>query len=141
MNKITETVQQNAPFDKEIIKKYIKFPLNFDGLSYVWDSNYNTIAQKYQCISRENMEEFVNIVNDIWYDSFLPNFDDELDTEYYILDTKYMNIWLLDEQSIISIRGWGKFQYEKNGEEIYTEVGKFLTYCCNRGKFEVNLLK
>jgi hypothetical protein len=108
-------MQHKALFDIEIIKNNIEFPLTFDGYGYIFDQDGTMIAQKCKNLSRESAQDFVNLVN---------SFD---------LNNKF--------KPIISIRGWGHWQYVPNGENIYKNIANFLTYCCNCENFDVNLLQ
>ena len=139
MEQKLQNVQHMAQIDKEIIKKYVKFPLNFDGIGYIFDANNQMIAQKFPNVSREMFQDFVNAVNDTYYDAYLENFCDK-DVE---------NLFQYDEINghichnfvpIIDIRGWGWIQYLPDSENIYTNIGKFLTFCCNYKKININLL-
>lgn len=117
--------------DRDLIKKYIKFPLEFDGTSYIFDYDNNMIAQKCHNVPKEFMNNFVEAVNQVWYDTFLQNFDSNCNANIFILDESEMNICITNYRQVISVRGWGRYQYETDGEKIYNEIGNFLTFCCN----------
>jgi hypothetical protein len=46
MTQIEANMQHNALFDVEIIKNHVKFPLEFDGICYIFDQNSVMIANK-----------------------------------------------------------------------------------------------
>ena len=126
-------MQHIALFDVEIIKNNINFPLTFDGIGYIFAQDSTMIAQKCKNLSRELTRYFVNCVNNVDLNN-LPNIETNLFT---LNDAEYI---CLNFEPIISIRGWGHWQYEPDGENIYMNIANFLTYCCNCENFNVNLL-
>lgn len=139
MTQILTNVQHMAQFDREIIKKYLQFPLSFDGISYIFDAKNDMIAQRFPSCTREMFQDFVNCVNDTFYDTYLENFCDNDVQNLFQYDEKHGEI-CYNFVPIIDIRGWGWIQYVPYAENIYINMGKFLTFCCNYKKLNVNLL-
>ena len=142
MNQIEPNVQQNAPFDIELISDYFTFPLTMDKLGSIWSANNAIVAHKLPAVSREMMQEIVNCTNDMYFNIIDGIFDTNLkqfDTELYELFTDDMVIWRKYTE-IMSVAIHGRYQNYTNSDEIYTNVGKFLTYCCNCVKFDVDLM-
>jgi hypothetical protein len=127
-------MQHKALFDIEIIKNNIEFPLTFDGYGYIFDQDGTMIAQKCKNLSRESAQDFVNLVN-----SFDLNNFQQVKTNLFTLNEEEYICHKF--KPIISIRGWGHWQYVPNGENIYKNIANFLTYCCNCENFDVNLLQ
>jgi hypothetical protein len=134
MTQIETNMQHKALFDVEIIKNHVKFPLEFDGICYIFDQNGVMIANKERNISRETAQDFVNAVNNTDLTHFKP-----VATNLFTLDENEYICY--KSVPIISVRGWGHWQYVNDGGEIYKNIANFLTYCCNCENFDVNLLQ
>lgn len=143
MNQIEPNVQQTAQFDIELISDYFTFPLAMDKLGNIWSVNSAVVAYKFGEVSREMMQDFVNSANDVYFDIIDGKHDTNLmqiESNSYELFEQDIVIWCkYSEIMIIGRRG--KYRDYTNADEIYTNIGHFLTYCCNCAKFDVDLLK
>jgi hypothetical protein len=50
----------------------------------------------------------------------------------FVYDKNDRNIYDSENNMICSVRGWGRFQYLKNGIKIHDNLGEYIAHCINK---------
>lgn len=115
MNEIKE-------IDYDLLKKTVKFPIVPDPSEYsiyIWDSDNNMIASFDDDISKFEYEAALGDIK--YFKKSSGNYILENGDFYDSFSSCYIG----------SVRGWGRFQKMKNGEEIQDNLANYLLNCLN----------
>ncbi len=104
----------------EEFKKYYKFPLKYDGYSYIWTNNGEMAFSS--LVSDEDTQKIVNILNGI--------LDKKCNTQY---NDGYI---VIDGRKCLLVRGWGMLTgvggYNLRRSKAAEIQDEFANWCVNR---------
>jgi hypothetical protein len=110
---------------KKMLFEDLKFPLRFDGFSYIWDKQNNMVAMFVDSANKEFCESITNAIN-----TYVANIDR--------LMKEVQKVTLKDGEFIDAIgnvflitRGWGRLQYKSNPEQRQDNISEFILNALN----------
>lgn len=105
--------------DKDLLLDTIKFPLKYDGISYIWDATSDMVAQKIDesDLDYNHLTKALNSYKEAGFP--------EVQNTGYRFIPEYDIIQKGAEELYFDIRGWGRIQYLDRPEERMQAVGDF----------------
>jgi hypothetical protein len=97
--------------DKKMLLEDLKFPLRFDGYSYIWDKDGHMVAMFVDNADKEFCNEILTAIN-----TYADNLDRPMKEEQKVsfkhgeFKDKIGNVFLIT-------RGWGRLQYKSEPEK------------------------